>query len=273
MTLIPELWSEADVRAEDQLARAAQESDLLSALIAIDGLDEVQSFAIAQTIAELAVRVRLERDAGAGPRDALVKVLIDEVHLIGDSEDYFAPANSRVSQVLARGRGQPILLSTIWMLVGLGAGLEVVGVALPGHFVVGVEGLIVDPFAGGRYLSIEQCRELAARATAGRPFDHAWLAPVGVRAIAARILRNLAHALRQLGDDHGVYRATRLLAVVEPDDGPVWVELARQTEALGAWPEALTLYRHIARHFADRREGQIGELKAIELESKTRILN
>lgn len=295
--VIPELWSAADTQAEAALGRAAQESDLLSALVAIDGLDAAvpgavpsdlddvgevgagapsltsQAMAIAQTIAEWSVQVRLGLDEGATPRDALVKVLVSDVALHGDTEDYFAPENSRVSAVIARRRGQPILLSALWMLVGQGAGIEVVGVALPGHFVIGVEGLIVDPFAGGRYLSIDQCRELAARALPGRPFDTDWLAPVGVRAIAARVLRNLSHALRQRDDERGVYRATRLLAVVEPDDGPVWVELARQTEALGAWPEALALYRHIARHFSAKREGQIGEMKAIELESKTRTLN
>jgi|GEM_PF-494724 len=292
--VIPELWSEADINSEDALRRAAEESDLLSALVAIDGLEvglevaspdvggaagegesslSVQAMSIAQTIAEWSVQVRVGLEAGASPRDALVKVLVSDVALHGDTEDYFAPENSRVSAVLARRRGQPILLSALWMLVGQGAGIGVVGVALPGHFVIGVEGLIVDPFAGGRYLSIDQCRELAARALPGRPFDTDWLAPVGVRAIAARVLRNLSHALRQRADERGVYRATRLLAAVEPEDGPVWLELARQSESQGAWPEALALYRHIARHFSDKREGQIGELKAIELESKTRILN
>jgi len=270
---IPELWSEADGKAEQTLRQAAEESELLSALGAVEGLDPEQTMAIACTIAEWSVQVRFARDAGATARDALVEVLVEGAGLRGDGDDYFAPDNSRISRVIERRRGQPILVSSLWMLVGRGAGIEVVGVALPGHFVVGIEGLIVDPFSNGRYLSIEQCRELAARAVPGRPFDTDWLAPVGVRAIVARVLRNLSHSLRQREDERGVYRATRLLTVVEPDDGPVWVELARQTEAHGAWPEALAMYRHIARSFGDRREGQIGEMKAIELESKTRIVN
>ncbi len=270
---IPELWSDEDAKAEEALARAARESDLLSALVAVEGLDERRAMGIAEVIAEWSVQVRLERDGGASPRDALATVLAQREGFIGDTEDYFAPDNSRISCALERRRAQPIVLSAIWILVGQGAGIEVVGVGLPGHFVVGVDGLVVDPFTGGRFLSIEQCRELAARALPGRPFDNAWLAPVPVGAIAARVLRNLSHALRRKGDEAGVYRATRLLSVLEPDDGPIWVELARQTEAHGAWPEALALYRHIARRFADRREGQIGEMKALELESRTRILN
>jgi len=270
---IPELWSEADARSEDALGRAIHESDLLSALIAIEGLDEASAMGLAHAIAELAVRVRVRLDAGDGPRDALVTVLARGLGLVGDNEDYFAPANSLLSAVLARRRGQPILVSCVWMLVGRAAGLDVVGVALPGHFVVGIEGLIADPFSGGRYLAIEHCKELAARAVPGKPFDQEWLAPVGVGHIAARVLRNLSHSLRERGDDRGVYRATRLLMRAAPEDASVVVELARQSEAHGAWPEALALYRHLARHFAGKREAQIGEMKAIELEARSRTLN
>lgn len=270
---LPELWSEADSRAERALSQAALDSDLLSALVAIDGTEQGEAMGIAETLAGWSVEVRLERDAGAEPRTALATVLAQREGFEGDSEDYFAPENSSIREVIRRRRGQPILLSSIWILVGRGAGIEVVGVGLPGHFVVGVEGSIVDPFGRGRFLSLKQCRELAARAAPGRDFDEGWLEPVSVRAIGARVLRNLSHALRLRGDEHGVYRATRLLSALSPDDGAVWVELARQTEALGAWPEALALYRHIARHFSDRREGRIGELKAVELEQRSRVLN
>jgi regulator of sirC expression with transglutaminase-like and TPR domain len=273
VTAIPELWSDADSKSEDALTRAAQESDLLSCLVAIDGLDGDSAMDLARQIAEWAVKVRIARDRGESPRDALAEVLVAEAGLAGDDEDYFAPDNSRISRVVARRKGQPILLSCVWMLVGRGAGIDIVGVGLPGHFVVGIEGLVVDPYGRGRYLSYEQCTELAARAMPGRPFDRDWLAPVEVRAIAARVLRNLSFSHRERGDERGLYRATRMLAAALPDEGPVWVELARQTEAHGAWPEALSLYRHIARHFSERREGQIGELKAIELESRTRVLN
>ena len=167
MSPIPELWSEADAKAEDALTRAVQEADLLSALVAIEGLDDALAMGLAHTIAELAVRTRVRVDAGDKPRDALATVLVQELGLTGDDDDYFAPDNSLISAVLGRRRGQPILVSCVWMLVGRAAGLDVVGVALPGHFVVGVAGLIVDPFHAGRYLSIDQCRELAARAVPG----------------------------------------------------------------------------------------------------------
>ena len=55
--------------------------------------------------------------------------------------------------VLARRRGLPILLSVVYIEVARRAGIELAGVGLPGHFVVGHFGtyprLLLDPFAGG----------------------------------------------------------------------------------------------------------------------------
>lgn len=294
MGAIPELWSPADHAAVDSLVRACVESDLLSALAAIEAIAHVPGaseprppevilasepemdaagLAVAARIAELSVRVRLEVDRGASGHEALVEVLVSQEGFVGDTSRYFAPENSLVSSVMARKKGQPILLSCVWILVGRGAGVEVVGLGFPGHFLVTVEGHIVDPFGGGRVMGISQLKRLAEGAHPGRGFDKTWLEPVGVPAIAARILRNLGNAFEQSEDADAGYRALRMLAAITPDDAPIQVALAQRTEEYGAWPEALSMYRKIARTFKDRREGQIGELKVIELESKSRILN
>ena len=49
--------------------------------------------------------------------------------------DYYDPRNSYLNEVLDRRTGIPITLSAVAMAVGGRAGLEVVGVGLPGHFV------------------------------------------------------------------------------------------------------------------------------------------
>jgi regulator of sirC expression with transglutaminase-like and TPR domain len=270
--LIPELWSDLDARSEDLIRRAAEEGDLLSMLMAIEGLSPEVGLELARQVAELAVQVRVRVDGGERARDALVGVLVTGWGLRGDVDSYFAIDNSLISKVLARRRGQPILVSAIWILVGRAADLDVVGVGLPGHFVVGVEGAIVDPFFDGRYLSFEQCKELAARANPGRPFEPSWLAPVTTRQLGERVLRNLQRSLREAGDMDGVYRSTRLIAAVQPDANNL-LELAQLAEELGVWAEALSLYRRIVRESSHRREGQIAELKAVELESRSRVLN
>lgn len=72
---------------------------------------------------------------------------------LGDREQYDAPQNSMLDLVLARRRGLPILLSVVYIEVARRAGIELAGVGLPGHFVVGHFGtyprLLLDPFAGG----------------------------------------------------------------------------------------------------------------------------
>jgi len=291
---IPELWSPADHAATDSAVRACAESDLLSALVAIEAIAhapaaierrsaeaiiasepemDAAGLAVAATFADLSVRARLAVDRGLSGYEALVQVLVDEERFEGDTVQYFSPDNSLISSVVARRKGQPILVSCVWILVGRGAGIDVVGLGFPGHFLVTVDGHIVDPFGRGRVMGISQLKRLAEGAHPGRAFDQTWLEPVGVPAIAARILRNLANAFAQRDELDGAYRALRMLAAIVPDDGAIQIELAQRTEEYGAWPEALSMYRKISRSFKDRREGQIGELKVIELESKSRILN
>lgn len=288
---IPELWSAQDRASEARLLAAVARDDLLEALLAVDGATpeaeaEARAFldAAAARVGAALDRLPVDAsgDAGRAVR-ALIEVLVDEERLVGAAADYYAPDNSRLTRVLARRAGQPILLASVWLLVARGAGLEAHGLGLPGHFVARVAGIVVDPFAGGAPLTDAQCRDLVARALPGRPFDLSWLAPTNVRSIATRVLRNLGHALRQAGDRGraasagelaaAIYRATRLLASLVPDDGPAQIELARLTEEAGAWPEALALYRRIADRFAGRREAQIAEVRKIELESRSRILN
>ncbi len=82
------------------------------------------------------------------------------------------------------------------MEVGRRVGLDIVGIGLPGHFLVGAalaDGLaLVDPFGGGRLVEQEEAEMLVARAV-GRPvtLTPAHFAPVSRAQIAARMLRNL----------------------------------------------------------------------------------
>ncbi len=75
----------------------------------------------------------------------------------GDREDYYHPRNSMLDLVLERRRGLPILLSIVYVEVARRAGIELSGVGLPGHYVVGHFGreppLLIDPFDGGAPLT------------------------------------------------------------------------------------------------------------------------
>lgn len=147
-----------------------------------------------------ALRARLEPGADLRARlGALRRLLFDELRLRGNAEEYDDPKNSYLHEVLRRGLGLPISLSVLTVEVGRRAGLPVLGVGFPGHFLVrgdGPEGtVILDPFGGGRELRRETLEALRARvAGPAAPPLSALLAPTPPRAILARMLRNLARA-------------------------------------------------------------------------------
>jgi len=85
------------------------------------------------------------------------------------------------------------------MEVGRRVGLRILGVGLPGHFVVradvAAEPVLLDPFDGGAVVTHERAADLVARAL-GHPVsltrDH--FAPLGKRHILTRMLLNLRTA-------------------------------------------------------------------------------
>lgn len=98
-------------------------------------------------------------------------------HFRGDDQDYSRLESSLLPRVLDTRRGLPILLSTVWTEVARRAEVPAYGVALPGHFVVGVGDpagarVLVDPFRGGGLLPYDRVRALvSARGRTLRPED------------------------------------------------------------------------------------------------------
>ena len=91
----------------------------------------------------------------------------------GNLQEYYDARNSYFNDVLDRRTGIPISLSAVVMAVGACAGLRIVGVGLPGHFVVKAteagEEVLFDPFHGGRVLTPQECETLVEQVT-GLPF-------------------------------------------------------------------------------------------------------
>lgn len=127
--------------------------------------------------------------------DHLARLLGGQAGFRGHPSDYRRLESSLLHEVLRRRRGLPILLSVVWMEVGRRAGAPVYGVALPGHFVVGVgdprgRHVLADPFRGGRLLAAEDVALLVAGATGGPP-SPGMLAPAEPLDIVQRVLNNI----------------------------------------------------------------------------------
>lgn len=121
--------------------------------------------------------------------------------LQGDSQDYYAPENSYLSSVLERGRGNPISLCSLLMLVGSRLGLDYRGCSFPEHFLARFEQddevRLVDCFRGGQLLDVNLTPELRGDLPQTTTRELASkIAPV--EEIAARVLRNLESAYVRL---------------------------------------------------------------------------
>ena len=129
---------------------------------------------------------------------ALHSVLFDDERLRGASPDeYRRPEASFLDLVLDHGGGLPIILSIIYCAVARRAGLDAVGVGLPGHFIAEFRGaemsVLVDPFDGGRRLTVDEAGAIVARVTGRAHFE---LGPHHLQAVPAR--RTLVRVLENL---------------------------------------------------------------------------
>ena len=128
---------------------------------------------------------------------------------IGNRAEYYDPENSLLPRVLDRHAGIPISLSVIMMEVGRRLGVPIVGIGMPGHFLVGlarahgdVPETFADPFHEGRIMDADQCQELFHQVTgAHQTFLEGFLAPVHPMAIVERMLNNLK-AVYQSRSEH-----------------------------------------------------------------------
>src|SRR5207253_3074376 len=125
--------------------------------------DEYPDLDVEAALGELTAMGREARAYVRGDLDARVTglccYLFHEMGFRGNAQDYYDPRNSYLNDVLDRRTGIPISLSVVAMAIGSRAGLPVVGVGLPGHFIAkaqhGEQEILFDPFHGGRVLAAE----------------------------------------------------------------------------------------------------------------------
>ena len=207
----------ADPFAPTDLARVAL-------LIARDAYTQMNPRAYLRVIDRLADQLRPRLTGSLAARTAeLSTFLFEECGFAGNTEHYYDPRNSYLNKVIDRQVGLPIALSVLAVAVGTRAGLNVVGVGLPGHFIAkAVEGsaeVLFDPFNGGQFLDADACEALVGGVT-GRPFEvtPAALAATPPGAVVARMLQNLKTAYMADRSYGRAARVTHRLAQLIPDD-------------------------------------------------------
>jgi regulator of sirC expression with transglutaminase-like and TPR domain len=155
--------------------------------------------------------------------DALNGHLFGDLGFRGNAQDYYDPRNSYLNEVLDRRLGIPITLSLLYMEVARRLGLTVVGVGLPGHFIVearqGTSSLLLDPFAGGQVLNLEDCERLVQHVYGDSvEFSEDLLAPVRKRQILTRMLNNLKRNYLTADDPLRAWPVVEKMVFLDPEN-------------------------------------------------------
>ncbi len=212
---------------------------------------------------------RAELDALAagcdgGALDDVLDHLFGTVGFHGNRARYDDPRNSYLDEVLARRTGIPITLSIVVIEVARRVGLSLSPVGMPGHFLVGAgQGQYVDAFEHGHVLDVDGCRrrfaELAGEAA---PWSPQLLAPVGPRAVLARVLANLRRVFGDAGDLRNLDWALALRSAIPGAPPADRAERANVLAALGRFDEAASELEHVTPDDALDAGFAVAELRA-----------
>ena len=175
--------------------------------------------------------------------DEINRFLYAEEGFSGNSQEYYDPRNSFLNDVMDRKIGIPITLSTIYLEVAERLGFPLVGVGLPGHFLVKHPyfQIIIDPFDHGRLLSETYCRTRMEQVLGDTvEFHPSFLDAVGKRHIVVRMLNNL-RAVYFNGRQYGkALDITGLSLAVQPDSPEEHKQRAGLLLHLGRYAEAVS---------------------------------
>jgi len=153
-----------------------------------------------------------------------------ELGFCGNVNDYYAPDNSFMHQLLSTRRGIPISLAVLWLELAQSIGLDANGVSFPGHFLVKVSlpvGMaVIDPMTGQSFSRDDLLEKL-------EPYRHQdasddFEVPLGLylqaapsRDIVVRMLRNLKEIYKNQSAGAQWLAVQERLVVLLPQD---WAE-------------------------------------------------
>ncbi|WP_421656099.1 SirB1 family protein [Leptothermofonsia sp. ETS-13] len=124
------------------------------------------------------------------------RYLYEDLGFKGNADDYYNPCNSFLNNVIDQRTGIPITLSLIYLAIAKRVGFPMVGIGMPGHFLirpnVGEMEIFVDAFHQGEILFPQDCMDRLAQLF-GQPVEiqPAFLQAVTPHQFLARMLSNL----------------------------------------------------------------------------------
>ena len=213
------------------LAGQEEKIDLFRAGLLVARLDneEVDVDAYCEELEQMAgeLAAKVPKDADDAVRlEVLRKYLFEENGFHGSRGDFYSRANSYLNEVLDDREGLPITLAVVYMELARRIDLNVVGIGLPGHFIVAHVPVddkrqLIDVFDGAAKITHDEAAQRVREATDGKLSDQQLekhFEPVTKRAIVFRMLTNLLGLSR--GDPQALHRYLNAMLAIEPAHGP-----------------------------------------------------
>lgn len=127
---------------------------------------------------------------------SLNQYIYDELGFNGNNNDYYDTQNSFINRVIERRVGIPISLSLIYLEIARRIDFPMVGVGMPGHFLIRPDfeemEIFVDTFNRGEVIFLQDCEErLNQIYQQNIKFRPEYLTAVSKKEFLARMLRNL----------------------------------------------------------------------------------
>ena len=228
-------------RVDDQinLARAS----LFYARAEYSNLDVDKYISILDSMAEEINRRLPEEHYPLKIIKAINNYLFTELGYRGNNQSYYDPCNSFLNDVIDRRTGIPITLSVIYLEIAKRIDFSMVGVGMPGHFLVRPNfeesGIFVDTFNQGEIMFKQDClNKLKKLYQKPIKLEKSFFAPVNNRQILLRMLTNLKYIYlgnKQLSKALNIISGILMLYPDSPqelrDRGLVYYQLDKPEEA------------------------------------------
>jgi regulator of sirC expression with transglutaminase-like and TPR domain len=151
---------------------------------------------------------------------AMNQHLFEEQGFSGNRDDFYDPRNSFLNDVLDRKTGIPIMLSTVYLEVARRLQFPLVGVGMPGHFLVkhSYFNILIDPFSKGRVVSEADCAQRMKQVLGDDvPFHRTYLEGVSKLHTVTRMLNNLRNVYVDLRQFPKAVQMTDLVLALHPE--------------------------------------------------------
>jgi serine protease Do len=218
----------------DELAKKPADFDLLRAALLLSRIDneEVDVDIYLGEVDQLVADIRTEIKDDASEQDrlaALDRFLFEQLGFHGSRTNYYHRSNSYLNEVIDDREGLPITLSVLYMELARRLDLKVVGVGLPGHFVVRFEptkgeSKLIDVFDSAKPMTLEEAH-VTIRSRLNGPvgkeeFEQmakTFLESSPPKTILLRMLSNLRGVAEEDRDVDSILRYLDTALVIDPD--------------------------------------------------------